>query len=145
VVVFVKNGVTTGWRDAVADHDSVGNPVSATITSEVQDLVIKYDVINRSLSSVPPPSLTAGWTNIIADTPDGDPGGGLWMSLRASSVDVPGNPSTVCDSEDESYSSICAIAIQELTPTFFSLTNVLEAEVHDGRLEASLALQVDIV
>ena len=98
VIVFVKDGDTTGWRDADAEANQTTTATSVTLTTVSDDLVIKFDRIDNSS-----PSLSSGWTNIVAGTENSD-------GYRASSI-VATTTTQVCDSEDESYSGIVAISI----------------------------------
>lgn len=101
IVAYVKGGNTTAWRDADADQDIDANAVSTTLDTEPGDLIIKFD--QRFDGGLNPPSLTSGWTN-------GATGGNASEGCRLSYISASGT-TQVCASEDESYSSIVAIAI----------------------------------
>ena len=103
IVAFVKGGSTTAWRDADADQDITTTAVTVTLTTVSGDLVIKFDQRYDALENVP--SLSAGWTN-------GATGGNVDEGCRLSYISATGT-TQVCNSEDESYSSIVAISIPE--------------------------------
>lgn len=101
IVAYVKDGNTSAWRDADADHNELANAVSVTLTTILGDLVIKFDMKYDAIST---PSLSAGWTN--GQTMELVPSEGCRLSyITATGV------TQVCDSEDENYSSVCAISI----------------------------------
>lgn len=100
IVAFVKGGNTTAWRDADADQGDLTAAVSVTITTVADDLVLKMDA-RLAISS--PPSLSSGWTN--AQTHNNTS-----YSSRLSSIIATGT-TQVCNSEDESSSTVCAISI----------------------------------
>jgi len=98
IIVFVKDGDTTGWRDVDHEANTATTATSVTLTTVADDLVIKFD--RKDLAS---PSLSSGWTNIVAGIEVDD-------GTRTSSI-VATTTTQVCDSEDESYSGIVAISI----------------------------------
>jgi hypothetical protein len=98
-VYYVKDGDTTGWRDVDSDANTGSTAVSVTLTTETDDLVIKFDA--KDTTSVP--GNTAGWTS---DTTD-DNGG---MAARAAHISATGS-TQVCPSENENFSSVVAISI----------------------------------
>jgi hypothetical protein len=103
IVVFVKDGDTTGWRDVDTDQNSAaggGDAVSVTLTTVSGDLVIKFD--QRFATTVP--SLSSGWTN--GQTQANEAG----ESARLSYIEAT-TTTQVCDSEDENFSSIVAFSI----------------------------------
>lgn len=97
IVVFVKNAASV--RDSDAAHDTSTNPVSVTLTTVSGDLVIKYDQKFGGTA----PSLSASWTSGGTTTNNSE-------SARLSYITASG-ASTVCNSEDEDFSSISAISI----------------------------------
>lgn len=107
IVVFVKGGSTSAWRDADSGHTTGSDAISVTLDSNTTDLVLKYDQRYDSLDGTPP-STSSGWTSI--ETQDnGD------EASRLSYADSPGASSTACAAEDENYSSLVAISIPEDT------------------------------
>jgi hypothetical protein len=98
-VAFVKDGNTTAWGDADVAHNGVGDPVTVTLTTVSGDLVIKMD--QKFGGTVP--SLSASWTNQVTGSNNNE-------SMRLSTISATGT-TTVCDSEDESYSTIAAVTI----------------------------------
>ncbi len=101
IVAFVKDGDTTAWRDADAAHAISSTAVTVTLTTVSGDLVLKYD--QRFELSESPPALSAGWTS-AQTTGNTDEG------ARLSYISATGT-TQVCNSEDEDYSSVCAISI----------------------------------
>lgn len=106
IVVYVKDGNTTSWRDAAVDHDELSNAVSATVNTVSGDLVLKYD--DRFETNEVVPTLTPGWTN-------GQTAGQLDHGSRLSYISATG-ATQVANSEDESYSSITAVSIPAADP-----------------------------
>lgn len=103
IVVFTKDGSTTAWRDAVSDHDLSSTAVTATVTTVVGDLVLKFD--QRYDTGGNPPSLSAGgWASGQTQTAQAS------ENCRLSYISATGT-TQVCASEDEEYSSIVAISI----------------------------------
>jgi hypothetical protein len=102
VVVFVKDGDTTSWRDADADHDINANAVSVTLTTVSGDLVLKFDQRYDAGGNVP--ALSAAWANGQTQT------GQASENARLSYISATGT-TQVCNSEDEDYSSLVAISI----------------------------------
>jgi hypothetical protein len=105
IVFFTKDGPSDGWRDLVFDHDIDANAVSATLTTVVGELCVKFD--QRFDGSENPPTLTSGWTN-------GATGGNVDEGCRLSYITATAT-TQVCASENESYSSIVAVSIPEFT------------------------------
>jgi hypothetical protein len=98
-VAYVKGGNTSAWRDADAAQGTDTGAVSVTLTTSASDLVLKFD---RRYTTTPPGTST-GWTDRGTQNNNS-------QATRLSSADTPGT-STVCDSEDESFSGIVAVAI----------------------------------
>jgi hypothetical protein len=102
IVAYVKDGDTSSWRDADADQDIDSNAVTVTLTTVAGDLVLKFD--QRFDGSENPPSTAgSGWTS--AQTT-----GNVDEGARLAYISASGT-TQACPSEDESYSSICAISI----------------------------------
>jgi hypothetical protein len=104
IVVFVKGGDTSSWRDADGDSQTGSTANSVTITTVAGDLCIKLD---QRYDSAENPPLTAGtgWTS-AQTTGNVDEGARLAYISAAGTTQA-------CPSEDESYSSIVAISIPE--------------------------------
>lgn len=102
IVVFVKDGDTTAWRDADGARAIETTAVSVTLTTVSGDLVLKFDQRYDSLSNLP--DLTSGWTNGQTQT------GQASENARLSYISAT-TTTQVCASENESYSSIVAISI----------------------------------
>lgn len=100
VVVYVKGGDTTAWRDADAANEDGTTACTVTLTSVSGDLVIKYD---QHFDASTPPSLSASWTNGQTAVNNNE-------ASRLSYISASGT-TTVCNSENDNYSSICAISI----------------------------------
>lgn len=100
IVVFVKDGDTTAWRDADADNQDSTTACTVTLTTVSGDLVLKFD---QRFSGTTPPSLSSGWTNGQTHNNNSE-------SARLSYISATGT-TQVCDSEDDNYSSVCAISI----------------------------------
>lgn len=98
IVVYVKDGDTTAWRDADGNSTTTGDSNSVTLTTVAGDLVIKFD---QRFGTAP--SLTASWTSGQTTTNGGE-------GARLSYISAAGT-TQACASEDEYYSSICAISI----------------------------------
>lgn len=107
IVAFVKDGNTTGWRDAQADHKIGTTACTTTVTTVSGDLVIKLDQRYDTLNN--PPSLSSGWTN--GQTTDNNSEHSRLSYISASST------TQVCNSENEDYSSVVAISIPANTGT----------------------------
>ena len=105
IVAYVKGGDTTAWGDADGDHNSDATAVSVTLTTNSDDLVLKYDQRWDNSAPQDPPGTSANWTSRQTQSAIND------ENVRLSSADSPGASTTVCDSENENYSSICAVAI----------------------------------
>ena len=101
VIVFVKDGDTTGWRDVDSEQGAGTDPVSVTLTTVSGDLVLKLD--QKYESGTTPPSLSSGWTNGLT-------GDNNFEHFRFSYIEA-GGSSQVCDSEDDYYSTVVAVAI----------------------------------
>ena len=99
IVAYVKGGDTTAWTDADADHNDSTNAVTVTLTTVVDDLVLKYD----QKAGATAPSTSASWSSAQTTTNNGE-------SARLSYISAAGT-TQVCDSEDEDYSSVVAISI----------------------------------
>jgi hypothetical protein len=104
-VVYTKDGDTTAWRDADSDANSASNAVSVTLTTNAADLVIKFDVNDVSGGG---PGTSAGWTSQQTQT---NASSGNALVSRTSTADSPGAATTVCNAENEDYSSLVAISI----------------------------------
>jgi hypothetical protein len=98
IVAFVKDGDTTAWRDADADNQDASAAASVTLTTVSGDLVIKFD---QRFGTAP--ALSSGWTNGQTTTNNGE-------GARLSYISATGT-TQVCASEDDNYSSVCAISI----------------------------------
>lgn len=118
-VAYVLGGDTGGWRDAGVDQDLTAATV--TLTTTTTDFVLKFDV--RYSGGTPPglPGTSTGWTS--RQTQDRNQ-----LGSRLSSADSPGASTTVCNSEDESYTTLVAISIIEapglLPPNSLCLSGV---------------------
>jgi hypothetical protein len=99
IVVFTRNGNTSAWRDADAGHIAGTTPLSVTLTTQANDLVLKY----YSRYQTPEPGNSDGWTSLQTQTNNS-------QSVRLASISASG-ASQVCDCEDENYSTLVAIAI----------------------------------
>lgn len=102
IFVFVKDGDTTGFRDAEASYGEVGQ--SVTIDSASTDLVIKaasaYD------ASMPPAG--TGWTSRQTQN--------KVLETRVSTADSPGAATTTANSEMTGiYTVIVAVSIKAAT------------------------------
>ena len=100
IVAYVKDGDTTGWRDAGVNSTAGSTANSVTINSSMTDLVLKFD--GQFLGSVP--STSSGWTSQQTTTNNSEGG-------KLSSANSPGASTTVCNSENENYSTITAVSI----------------------------------
>jgi len=107
VIVFVKDGNTTAWRNAQADQNTSTTAVSVTLTTVSGDLVLKYDEHYDVSETVP--ALTSGWTNAVTT-------GNVDEGARLSYITATGT-TQVCDAEDESFSTITAISIESVGRT----------------------------
>jgi len=108
IVVFVKGGETSSWRDADgATNTSVAGTttLSVTLTTVSGDLVLKFD--SKFGGTVPP--LSSGWTNAQTQTQGGH-------SARLSYISATGT-SQVANAESEDYSVLVAISIPENAAT----------------------------
>jgi hypothetical protein len=101
IVAFVKDGNTSAARDIDANVAAAGNANTVTLTTESGDLVLKYD--QHYDTDEVAPALSASWTN--AQTT-----GNLDEAARLSYISASGT-TQVCDSENESYSLVVAVAI----------------------------------
>ena len=99
--VYVKGGNLTAARDIDSSAGQSTNDITVTIDSNATDLVLKYD---ERWHADTPPSLSGGWTNIAT-------GGNNSEQFRCSSCNSPGAATTICNCEDEAYSSIVGISI----------------------------------
>jgi hypothetical protein len=98
MIAYAKGVDTSAWRDADADNQDGATASSVTLTTQVGDIVFKYDQRFGT-----PPSLSAGWTNCGTTSNNGE-------GARLSYIIATGT-TQVCASEDENYSSVCAISI----------------------------------
>jgi len=101
IVIYVKDGDVAAWRDSDSAHTAGTTPNSVTLTTVSDDLVVKFDT-RYHVST--PPGLSGSWTNIATESVGN-------TCCRASYIVATGS-TEVCDSENESESSIVAIAIQ---------------------------------
>lgn len=102
IVFFTKDGNTTTWADADAAHAAGVSAVTVTLTTTSGDLVVKFDQrYNGNIAGSP--ALSASWTNGQTQTAGVE-------SSRLSYISATGT-TQVCNSENEDYSSIVAIAI----------------------------------
>lgn len=99
IVAYVKGGNLTAWTDADGDHDESTNAVTATLTTVVGDLVLKFDVRTNSTA----PGTSGSWTSAQTQTNNSE-------SARLSYITAAGT-SQVCNAENEDYSAMVAIAI----------------------------------
>lgn len=102
IVAYVKDGDTTSWRDADAASATGSTAVSVTLTTVSGDLCLKFDQ-RYDPSENPPITAGAGWTS--AQTTGNVDEGARFAYISATGT------TQACPSEDESYSSICAISI----------------------------------
>lgn len=100
VVVFVKDGDATAWRDADVTSGLEATALSLTLDTQPGDLVLKFDEKYGATA----PSLTSGWSNVATQTAVNLESG------RLSSITAAGT-SQVATAEDEIYSSLTAISI----------------------------------
>lgn len=101
VVVCLKDGDLRGWRDARTAQGLNATAVSVTLQTESGDLVLKFD----SRQGATAPSLSASWTNGQTQANVGGASG------RLSYISASGT-TQACDSEDEAFSTIVAVAIK---------------------------------
>lgn len=102
IVAYVKGGNTTAWGDAdgATNTSAAGTTaLSVTLTTSAGDLVLKFDTRFGGTA----PSLSAGWTSAQTQSHNSH-------SARLSYITATGT-TQVANSEDESYSSLVAIAI----------------------------------
>jgi hypothetical protein len=103
IVCYVKGG-TLAVRAYGLAHGYQSNPVSTTLTGlSVDDLVIKLDQRYENITTPNYPPLSSGWTNLLTQFNNTEHG-------RLSYIYATGS-SQVCDSENENYSTVAAIAI----------------------------------
>ena len=100
VVVFVKDGDTTAWRDADTASGLGETALSLTLDTQPGDLVLKFDEKYGTTT----PSLTSGWSNVATQT-IGDTESGRLSAISAADT------SQVVTAEDEYYSALVAISI----------------------------------
>jgi hypothetical protein len=102
MALYVKDGDLNAWRDVDGNiAPTQGSAVSATVTSEVTDLVLAFD---GRYSDVTPPSLEAGWT----DHGTVNPSGSNYQRARS----ITGSAvSTTANAQEPSNSSIQAVSI----------------------------------
>jgi len=98
IVAYVKGGSTTAWRDADGQVGDGTAALSVTLTTATDDLVLKMDMRFGT-----PPSTSAGWTSSQTHANNGE-GAKLSYIVATGSTQV-------CNSEDESWSGLCAISI----------------------------------
>ena len=104
IVVYVKGGNLSAWRDVDTDQNTDANAVTVTIDSTTNDLVLKYD----GRIGATAPGLSASWTNTLIQENI------VTYSARLSSADTSGAATTVCNSENESYSTIICVSVPKL-------------------------------
>lgn len=102
-VYFVKAGNTTVFRDMRADTQTTSTAASVTLTTNIDDLVIKHNA--NSYGSTP--ALTSGFTAGTTQTNNS-------QQARSSYILATG-ATTVCAAETPSYSGIAAVAIAPAT------------------------------
>jgi hypothetical protein len=95
-------GSTTASRDKDVAQGAAAAAVSVTLTTVSGDLVVKWD---QRLSGTTPPANTAGWTSLLTQNNNSE-------SARLASIVATGS-TQVCPSEDENYSTIVAVAIED--------------------------------
>jgi hypothetical protein len=103
IVVYTKNGDTASWRDQDITQNTSPNDasISVTLTTEENDLVLKWDVHQWSGGIAPP--LSSGWTN-------GQTASNNNLSARFSYISATG-VEQLCEAESEFYSVLVALAI----------------------------------
>lgn len=106
-VIFTQDEVSTGWSDVASDHDVGTTAVSATVNCAVGDLILKFD--QRYDTGGNPPVLTSGWTSRATNA-----AARASENFRLSSIIATGT-TQVCASENEDYSSIVGVTIQQAT------------------------------
>jgi hypothetical protein len=102
IVFFTKDGNLTTWADVDAAHATGTTAVTVTLTTTSGDLVVKFDQRYNG-NTAGSPALSSGWTNGQTQTANVE-------SSRLSYISAT-TTTQVCDSENEDYSSIVAIAI----------------------------------
>ena len=102
IVAYVTGGDVSAWRDADAAQGIATAAVSVTLTTVSGDLVLKFDQ-RYTGNSAGAPGETAGWTS--AQTHLNNTEGSRLQSISATGV------TQACPSENEDYSTICAISI----------------------------------
>lgn len=107
-VVYVRGGAL-GWRDMQFDHNISATVVSASVVSVQSDLVLKHDQRWDANAPLDPPSLSTGWVSWGTHFNNNE-------GSRTSSINSTVDGLTVCNSENESYSSISAISIPAMDP-----------------------------
>lgn len=100
IVVYVKGGDTSAWRDADTDHNSFTSAVTVTLATVSGDLVIKGD---QRFHATTLPGTTAGWSSAQTHSNASE-------NMRVSYISATG-ATQVCDSEDENYSTVVCISI----------------------------------
>lgn len=99
ILAYVKDGDNTaGPRDTQTDHGVGGTAVSVTVTTVSGDLVLCFD---RKYAGTP--GTIATFTSLLTMTNNN---GGV----RLSSKEATGT-SVICPSQNEDYSSMCALSI----------------------------------
>ena len=123
VVAFVKGGDTVAWRDADAANENGATACTVTLTTESGDLVIKYDQRYDTGANVP--ALSAGWTNGATQDNNSE-------HSRLSYISATGT-TQVCNSEDNAYSSVCAVSIPAASVASTAITGKMPGKVvHPG-------------
>lgn len=106
IVLFVKDGNISSWRDVGIDNGNgvETETISVSVNSNDSDLILKYDY--RFGEGVLP-GVSIGWTSHQTQSNNG-------ADVRLSSADLPGSTSTTCDSENERWSGVICISIPPL-------------------------------
>lgn len=100
IVVFVKDGDTSAWRDADAAQASGGDASAVTLTTVAGDLVIALD---QKFGSTAPTAIGGSWISAQTATNNSE-------SCRLSYISATA-ASEVCTSQAVDYSTMMAISI----------------------------------
>ncbi len=124
MIAFLQDGDLAGWRDVGHDQNNHAIPVSTTIKSSPGDMVLKFD--QRYAGTLSLPGTSEGWTSLQTLFNNAD-------NTRLSRCNATGAGQTICNSEDEYYSSITAISIPLTTRRQFKLR--YEGGKHSRRMK----------
>lgn len=103
-VAFVSGANAVRDSEAIPDGPEDSTPKSVTLGTAPGDLVLKMDFADNDT----PPGLSAGWSTV--DTGGGD------SCYRMSYITASG-ASTVCDAENEVWTSLAAVALYGAAPS----------------------------